>query len=112
MKFLTIAKLKDAASMLPPATFVSIFEASLAAWEQQKKEGKIVEAYYLPETRRLMVILNYDNADQWAKDQTKLPILNYVEVETAGALSNYDEFLKATLEAAKAAAKMMAGATK
>ena len=105
MKFLTIAKLKDSASMLPPTTFLSILEASLAAWEQQKKEGKVAEAYYLPETRRLMVILNYDNVDQWAKDQIKVPILNYVEVETAGALANYDEYLKAILEAAKAAAQ-------
>ena len=68
-----------------------------------KKEGKVAEAYYLPETRRLMVILNCDNVDQWAKDQIKVPILNYVEVETAGALANYDEYLKAILEAAKAA---------
>ena len=106
MKFVSIAKWKDTALMLPPATLIQVTEASMAAIDQQTKEGKILETYYLPEIGRQMFMLNYDNADQWAKDQIKIPALRYADYETY-ALASYKEYAKSALEAAKAALKMM-----
>jgi hypothetical protein len=107
LKFLTIAKMKDSTLMLPPSVLVSIFEASLSAWEQQRKAGKLLDFYYSPASGHIIGFLNYDNADQWMKDQIMLPILMYYDYQTY-ALANYDEYIKTSMEAAKAAAKMMA----
>jgi|WetSurMetagenome_2_1015567.scaffolds.fasta_scaffold138197_3 hypothetical protein len=111
MKFLTIAKLKDSATMLPPAVILPIFEASVAAMNQQKKEGRILEFYYSVGDGKFVGILNYDNADQWAKDHSKIPVLNYMDYEIY-ALADYDEYVKNTIEATREAMKMMAGAPK
>jgi muconolactone delta-isomerase len=82
MKFLVIGKMKDSAMMLPPAAFAQILEASMAAIKQLQKEGKVVDYYYSPGTMQTINILNYDNADQWAEDQQKIPILSYATFET------------------------------
>ncbi len=109
MKFLVIGKLKDVALTLPPAAAIPMFEASIAAMKQQKKEGRIADEYYSPGTGQIILILNYDNADQWQKDQSMLPILQYMDYE-AYPLSNYDQYVNSALENMKAAAKMMPGA--
>ena len=111
MKFLTIAKLKDTATMLPPAVSLSILEASVAAMNQQKKEGKLLEFYYSVGDGKIVGILNYDNADQWAKDHSKIPILNYMDYEIY-ALADYDEYINNAREALREAVKMMAGPPK
>jgi hypothetical protein len=111
MKFLTISKMKDSAMALPPNVLMSIMEASLAAMAQQKKEGKITDFYFSPATGRLIGILNYDNADQWAKDQIKIPILAYCDFE-AYPLADYDEYVKNAMAAWKASLKAMSAAAK
>jgi muconolactone delta-isomerase len=108
MKILTIAKLKDAALTMPPAVMLPIMEASVAEMNKQKKEGKVVEWYYSPGTFQSVVILDYDSADQWTKDQAKIPILAYCDSEVY-PLANYEAYLKGMVEAMKAAAKMMPG---
>jgi hypothetical protein len=42
MKFLIIRKAKDALFAMPPAALKTILETSIAAMEQQKKQGKVV----------------------------------------------------------------------
>jgi hypothetical protein len=111
MKFLVIAKLKDVTLTLPPAILMPIFEASVSAMNQQKKEGKLLDFYYSPGAGRLVGMLNYDNAEQWQKDQTKIPILMYMDYESY-PLANYDEYVKNYMEAMKAAAAIMPPAPK
>jgi hypothetical protein len=79
LKILAISKMKDIALTLPPNVFMMLMEASVAALEQQKKEGKILDSYYLPGSDRIMVVLDYDSAEQWAKDAGMIPILRYCD---------------------------------
>jgi hypothetical protein len=111
MKFLTINKIKDSLALLPPAVSLQIFETSLAAIKQQKKEGKILEMYYSPGENLIIGIHEYADADQWAKDQIKIPVMMYAEIK-AYPLANFDGYIKNNLAAVKAAARMAPTAPK
>jgi len=111
MKILTISKLKDTTMTLPPTVLLPIMEASAVEMNKQKKEGKILEWYYSPGTFQNFVILDYDSADQWAKDQTKIPILMFCDSEVY-PLADYEPYLKNMLEVLRASAKTMPGAPK
>ena len=105
MKFLAILKLKDVALTLPPAALVPMIEAGLAAMQQQKKEGRLLELYYSPGSDRIIAMLNYVSADQWEKDWAALPMAPYYDREVH-PLADYDQYARDVLETLKAAAKM------
>jgi hypothetical protein len=105
MKFLTINRMKDTMGLLPPATLAALFETSIAAIQQQKKEGRILDMYFSPGEGVLIGIHNQDNADKWADDLAKIPIMMYAEYK-AYPLASFDEYVKKNLEAVKMAAKM------
>ena len=108
MKFLSISKAKDSASMLPPAVARQLLEMSIAGINQQKKQGKVLEFYYSP-AGYAIVILDYKSAEEWVKDQNMLPILSYYTHEIY-PLADGEESMKSFVEALKAAEKMMGGA--
>ena len=108
MKFLGLLKQKEIMLTLPPAVSRQLIEMSLAGMSQLKKGGKLLEAYYSP-AGLSMVILNYDNADEWVKDQNMVPLLSYYDQEVY-PLADLDESMKTMLEALKMAEKMMPGA--
>jgi hypothetical protein len=108
MKFLVISKAKDTLTMVPPAVTRQLLEASMAAINQFKKAGKILDYYYSP-VGCVVVILNYNNADEWVKDQVAMPILTYYDNEIY-PLADGNESVKAFIETLKAAEKMMPGA--
>jgi hypothetical protein len=110
MKFMSVTRPKDTVSMLPPAVTRQLLEASMAAINQLKKAGKILEFYYSP-VGCSVVILNYNNAEEWIKEQLMLPILTYYDQEIY-PLADGNESMKAFVEALKAAEKMMPGAPK
>jgi hypothetical protein len=105
MKFLGLLKPKEILLALPPAVGRQLLEASIAGMNRLKKEGKFLEGYYSPAGLGA-VILNYNNTDEWLKDQNSVPILNYYYQELY-PLADMDEALKNNLEALKAAEKMM-----
>jgi hypothetical protein len=107
MKFLVIGKLKDSALMMPPSVLLQIAEASVASMKQQQKEGKLLEYYYSPAMKKEILILNVDNADQWAADQDKIPIIPFMDVE-AYPLADGWKSIQNTVENIK----MMASAPK
>jgi hypothetical protein len=111
MKFLTINKIKDSLALLPPAVSLQIFEMSLAAIKQQKKEGKILEMYYSPGENLIIGIHEYDDADQWAKDQIKIPVMMYADIK-AYPLADFDKYIKNNLASVKVAARMASSAPK
>jgi hypothetical protein len=100
MKFLAIAKIKDAFLTLPPPVQLQIMEASLAGMEQQKQAGKVLDYYYSPAGYNI-TILEYESAEQWVADQGSVPIVMYADHEvyplTDGfpVLKGYIENLKA-----------------
>ena len=66
---------------------------------QQHKEGKILELYVSP-LNYSVVILNYDSADEWVKDQRNIPGINYYEWE-AYPLADGFESLRGMIESLK-----------
>ncbi len=107
MKFLVIAKMKDTASALPPAVARQIMEVSVAALEQQRKAGELLEFYYSP-AGCSVVILEQKNAEEWVKNQGAVPILNYANFEVY-PLSEGFSAMKTLIEGFKMAEKMMPG---
>jgi len=105
VKFLGLLKPKDILFTLPPAVIRQLWEASMAGMNQLKKQGKLLEGYYSPAGLGA-VILNYNNTDEWIKDQNLIPVLNYYYQEVY-PLADMEEALKLNLEALKAAEKMM-----
>ncbi len=108
MKLLCISKVKDSLLTMPPAAMRQILEMSAAAMEQQKKQGKILEYYYSPAGYQV-VILDYKDADEWAKDQLSIPVLTYVDNEIYPLTDGFT-MLKGMIEAIKMSEKMMPGA--
>jgi muconolactone delta-isomerase len=104
MKFLAIAKIKEVFFTLPPPVQLQIIEASLAAMEQQKQAGKVLDFYYSPAGYNI-TILEYKSAEEWAADQASVPVLSYADHEvyplTDGfpVLKNSIRNVKATLKA-------------
>jgi hypothetical protein len=107
MKFLAIAKMKDTTSVLPPAAMRQIMEVSVAAFEQQKKTGELVDLYYSP-AGCSVAILEQKNAEEWVKHQNAIPILNYANFEVYPLADGFSA-MKTLIEGLKMAEKMMPG---
>jgi hypothetical protein len=107
MKFLAIAKMKDTTSVLPPAAMRQIMEVSVAAFEQQKKTGELVDLYYSP-AGCSVAILEQKNAEEWVKHQNAIPILNYANFEVYPLTDGFSA-MKTLIEGLKMAEKMMPG---
>jgi hypothetical protein len=101
MKFLSILKQKEVMLTLPPAVGKQLIKASMAGMKQLKKEGKLLESYSSPSGLGV-VILNYNSADEWIKDQNLIPLLTYYSQEIY-PLADMEDTMKSVLEALKAA---------
>jgi muconolactone delta-isomerase len=107
MKLLCITKVKDSLLTMPPAVMRQILEASAAAIEQQKKQGKVLEYYYSPAGYNI-VILDYKDAEEWAKDQLSVPVLTYVDTQVY-PLTDGSTTINGMIEVLKATEQMMPG---
>lgn len=110
MKFLVMSRLKDTAVALPPSVMRQLLEVSMAAMEQEKKAGEILDFYYSP-AGCSVAILEKKNAEEWVKDQASIPILSYMDFEIY-PLSDGFPAMKILIESLKAAEKMMPGPPK
>jgi muconolactone delta-isomerase len=108
MKFLTIAKVKDTASTVPPSVMRPLLEATLDLMNQNKKAGKILEMYYMAGSGRSMVIGEQKSAEELVQAISTLPIGGFMDFETY-PLADFNESMKATIESMKAAEKMFPG---
>jgi hypothetical protein len=105
MKFLIIGKLKDAISTLPQALRRQLTEASIAATNKQKKEGKFEEIYYLP-GGGLVIIGGCKTAEEMVRNFNEIPINAFYSYEIY-PLADFDESMKIIIERLKEAEKMM-----
>ena len=80
MKILCIAKPTEAFRALPPDISLQHLVSFQAVATQQREERKILELYVTP-IGSSVVILDYETADEWVKDQRNIPLLNYYEFE-------------------------------
>jgi muconolactone delta-isomerase len=111
MKFLTIGKVKDIASTVPPSVMRPLMEATLDLMNQNKKAGKILEMYYIAGWNRSIVIGEQKSAEELVQAMSTLPVGGFMDFETY-PLADFDESMKATIESMKAAEKMMPGPPK
>jgi muconolactone delta-isomerase len=111
MKFLTITKIKDTASTVPPSVMRPLMEATLNVMNQEMKAGRILEAYFMAGSGRSMVIAEAKSGEEIVQMIMALPIAGFMDFETY-PLANFSESLKAEIEALKVAEKMFPGPSK
>jgi muconolactone delta-isomerase len=111
MKFLTITKMKDTASTVPPSVMRLLMEATINLMNQEMKAGRILEAYFMAGSGRSMVITEAKSAEEIVQRISALPIEGFMDFETY-PLANFTESMKAYIEAIKAAEKMFPGPPK
>jgi len=105
MKFLSISRIKDTASMVPPSVMRPLMEATLNVMNQEMKAGRILEAYFMAGSGRAAVIVEAKTAEEIVQMIMALPIAGFMDFETY-PLANFNESMKADIEALKAAEKM------
>ena len=76
MKILCIGKPTEAFRALPPNISLQLLESFQEVAIKQREENKILDFYATP-IGYSIVILNYENADEWVRDQKEIPIINY-----------------------------------
>jgi len=111
MKFLTIAKMKDTASTVPPSVMRPLMEATLDLMNQNKKAGKILEMYFMAGSGRSMVIGESKSAEELVQVISTLPVGGFMDFETY-PLADFNESMKAHIESMKAAEKIFPGPPK
>ena len=111
MKFLTITKMKDTASTVPPSVMRPLMEATQNLMNQEMKTGRILEAYFMAGSGRAFVIGEQKSAEELVKIINTLPISGFMDFETY-PLANFNESMKANIEAIKAAEKVFPGPPK
>jgi hypothetical protein len=107
MKFLIIGKVKDVALTLPPALSRQLLEASLAVMNQHKKEGKILEFYFIPGARSV-IIGESKTAEEMVRNFSEAPVTMYMDWEIY-PLADFNEGMKTIIGRLKEAEKMMPG---
>jgi muconolactone delta-isomerase len=111
MKFLTIAKMKDTASTVPPSVMRPLMEVTLDLMNQEMKAGRILEAYFMAGSSRSIVIAEAKSAEEIVQRISALPTGGFMDFETY-PLANFNESMKANIEALKAVEKMFPGPRK
>jgi muconolactone delta-isomerase len=111
MKFLTIAKMKDTASMVPPSVVRPLMEGTLDLMNQEMKAGRILEAYFMAGSGRSMVISEAKSAEEIVQRISALPVGGFMDFETY-PLASFNESMKVNIEALKEAEKMFPGPPK
>jgi len=111
MKFLTISKMKDTASTVPPSIMRPLMEATLDLMNQEMKAGRILEAYFMVGWGRSMVIAEAKSAEEIVQRISALPVGGFMDFETY-PLASFNESMKVNIEAFKAAEKMFPGPTR
>jgi muconolactone delta-isomerase len=106
MKFLTIGKPKDALYTLPPAFTRQLIEATVAATNKLKKEGKFQEIYWIPGAGTAVAIAECKTAEEMVKNLNEIPISAFYGYEMY-MLADFNESTKIIIDRLKEAEKMM-----
>ena len=108
MKFLTISKMKDTASTIPPSVMRPLMEATLDLMNQEKKAGKVLEYYFIPGWERVIAINEVKSAEEINQRLTDLPVGAFLDFEVY-PLADAFGAMKTYIEALKTAEKMFPG---
>jgi muconolactone delta-isomerase len=111
MKFLTISKMKDTASTVPPSVMRQLMEATYDLMKQETKAGRILEYYFIPGWERVIAISEVKSAEEINQRLTDLPVGAFLDFEVY-PLADAFESMKTYIESMKAAEKMFPGPPK
>jgi muconolactone delta-isomerase len=111
MKFLVIGKPREALFTLPLALGRQLTEASLTAINKQKKEGKLLEIYWIPGATTGVSLYECKTAEEMVKNLNEIPISMFYGFESY-PLADFNESMKIIIERTKEMEKMMLGAPK
>ena len=106
MKFLVIGKQSEVISTVPLALGRQLMEASITAINKQKKEGKILEIYWIPGAGTIVSLYECKTAEEMVKNFIEIPITLYYSSESY-PLADFNETMKIAMEAAKQMEKIM-----
>jgi muconolactone delta-isomerase len=108
MKFLTISKMKDTASTVPPSVIRQLMEATADVMKQAMKTGRVLEYYFIPGWDRIVTISEVKSAEEINQRLCELPVGGFLDFEVY-PLADPFESMKPYLEALKTAEKMFPG---
>jgi muconolactone delta-isomerase len=111
MKFLTISKMKDTASTMPPSVMRQLMEATSDLMKQETKAGRILEYYFIPGWDRVVAISEVKSAEEIVQRLSALPVGAFLDFEVY-PLADAFEAMKTYIESMKAAEKMFPGPPK
>jgi hypothetical protein len=111
MKFLTISKLKDTASTVPPSVMRQLMEATFDLMDKETKAGRYLGYYFIPGWGRIVTISEVKSAEEIVQRHSRLPVGAFLDFEVY-PLADAFESLKTSIEALKAAEKMFPGPPK
>jgi muconolactone delta-isomerase len=111
MKFLTISKMKDTASTMPPSVMRQLMEATSDLMKQETKAGRILEYYFIPGWDRVVAINEVKSAEEIVQRISALPVGGFLDFEVY-PLADAFEAMKTYIESLKMAEKMFPGPPK
>jgi muconolactone delta-isomerase len=111
MKFLTISKMKDTASTMPPSVMRQLMEATSDVMKQEAKTGKVLEYYFIPGWDRVVAISEVKSAEEIVQLLSALPVGGFLDFEVY-PLADAFEAMKTYIESLKMAEKMFPGPPK
>jgi len=106
MKFLVIGKPREALFMLPLALARQLTEASVIAMNKQKKEGKLLEIYWIPGAATTVSLYECKTAEEMVKNFNEVPITMFYSFESY-QLADFNEAMKIVIERVKEMEKIM-----
>ncbi|MDD5093189.1 MAG: muconolactone Delta-isomerase family protein [Dehalococcoidia bacterium] len=101
MKFLSFCAMKDVAATSPKSPMRQMLRATLDWIGEQKKIGKVLEAYAIP-GGRAVIIWELPDADDAAQTIASIPIGAFMDFEVY-ALADINATMKAYIENIKEA---------
>jgi len=111
MKFLTISKMKDTASTMPPSVMRQLMAATADVMNQEKKAGNVGEYYFIPGWDRVVAISEVKNAEEILQRLSRLPIGAFLDFEVYPLVDAF-EAMKTYVESMKTAEGMFPGPPK
>jgi len=111
MKFLTISKMKDTASTMPPSVMRQLMEATIDVMNQEKKAGNVGEYYFIPGWDRVVAISEAKNGEEIFQRLSRLPIGGFLDYEVYPLIDAF-EAMKTYVESMKTVEKMFPGTPK
>ena len=110
MKFLVMSTVKDTFSMVPLAIKRQFMEAGVAWMDEQKKKGKLLEAYQTPD-KSTVAICEVASIEDGIQMEATNPMSGFMDNKVY-PLADFNKSMQAYIGACKQAEKLFPSASK